>query len=33
MIANSLFLVILGWAFRSVMVGKLIEREKNPSLY
>ena len=33
MIANSLFLFILGWAFKSVIVGRLIEREKNPSAY
>ncbi|WP_281864365.1 rod shape-determining protein MreD [Planomicrobium okeanokoites] len=29
MIANSLFLVMLGWAFKSVIVARLIERENS----
>ncbi|MGK7377883.1 rod shape-determining protein MreD [Planococcus shenhongbingii] len=32
MIANSMFLVILGWAFRSMIVGRFEARRKNPSL-
>jgi len=29
MIANSLFLVMLGWAFKTVIVARLIERENS----
>ncbi|WP_422123060.1 rod shape-determining protein MreD [Planococcus sp. X10-3] len=32
MIANSLFLVMLGWAFKSVIVARLLERENNKAL-
>lgn len=32
MIANSLFLFILGWAFRSVIVARFIERQNSPGL-
>ncbi|MFD1030503.1 rod shape-determining protein MreD [Metaplanococcus flavidus] len=32
MIANSLFLVMLGWAFKSVIVARLFERENNKAL-
>jgi rod shape-determining protein MreD len=29
MIANSIFLIILGWAFRSVIAGRLFERQQH----
>lgn len=32
MIANSLFLFVLGWVFKLVIDARLIEREKNPRL-
>ncbi|MGI2326472.1 rod shape-determining protein MreD [Planococcus sp. YIM B11945] len=32
MIANSLFLLLLGWVFKTVIDARLIEREKNPRL-
>ncbi|MDN7240361.1 rod shape-determining protein MreD [Planococcus sp. N028] len=32
MIANSLFLLMLGWIFKTVIDARLIEREKNPRL-
>jgi rod shape-determining protein MreD len=32
MIANSLFLIVLGWVFKTVIDARLIEREKNPRL-
>lgn len=32
MIANSLFLLMLGWVFKTVIDARLIEREKNPRL-
>lgn len=32
MIANSLFLIMLGWAFKTVIVARLLERESNKAL-
>lgn len=32
MIANSLFLIVLGWAFRSVIVARLLEKESKAGL-